>query len=261
MDEQTRVFVLTFGRSGSSLLCAILADAGGDFGLPVPDTWDPRHGELEHPPSSAPPTTCDAPSTSMPVAATCSFPAEAKPAAARPPRPRPGARGALRQIGDLDLLVQMGFALGYTPRVVLNLRRFEDSLPSTLVGRKHLGPDELAADYMRIGRQGLALMQTFGGCVVTYEDMLAGADGAWVDALAATTGLAADRLRTAVRKRVTAPRRAPLDVPGVYPECASLHAALSALSGRCFTPSVPVARALEARRARAEVTWQRRDGF
>lgn len=253
MDEQTRVFVLTFGRSGSSLLCAILADAGGDFGLPVPDTWDPRHGELELPAAKRAAhhmrRAFDIDSGRRFLLAP-GLEAKFRRRRARHYLGQALAAARYVKIGDLDLLVQMGFALGYTPRIVLNLRRFEDSLSSTLVGRKHLGPDELAADYMRIGRQGLALMQTFGGCVVTYEDMLAGADGRWVDALAATTGLAADRLRTAIRKRVTAPRRAPLDAPGVYPECASLHAALSALSGRSFAPSVPVTRALEARRAR-----------
>src|SRR5262249_27309295 len=49
-DEQRRYFILTAGRTGSTLLATILADAGADFGLPVPEDWDvARGGDLEHP--------------------------------------------------------------------------------------------------------------------------------------------------------------------------------------------------------------------
>ena len=47
MNERRRTFVLTFGRSGSSLLCALMSDAGADFGLAAPLQWDPRDGVLE----------------------------------------------------------------------------------------------------------------------------------------------------------------------------------------------------------------------
>jgi LPS sulfotransferase NodH len=35
VGDQRRYFILSAGRSGSTLLAAILADAGGDFGMRV----------------------------------------------------------------------------------------------------------------------------------------------------------------------------------------------------------------------------------
>lgn len=253
MDERGRCFVVTFGRSGSSLLCAMLGDAGADFGLPVPDSWDPRHGIMELP---AIKQAAHHMRRAFDIDAGRRFllspQVEGKFRRGRARRYLREALGAARyvKIGDLDLLVQMGFALGYSPRVILNLRRFEDSLSSTLVGRKHLGPDCLAADYARICRQGLALMHTFGGCVVDYEDMLTGADGVWIDAVAAVTGLAATTLRRAARQRVNAPARPPAGGIALYQECQALYTGLTALRGRVFEPSTPVTRAHRARQPR-----------
>jgi len=246
MDERGRCFVITFGRSGSSLLCAMLGDAGADFGLPVPDSWDPRHGVMELPAiKQAAHHMRRAFDIDGGRRFVLSPQVEAKFRRGRARRYLRQALGAARyvKIGDLDLLVQMGFSLGYSPRVIVNLRRLEDSLSSTLVGRKHLGPDHLAADYARICRQGLALIQTFGGCVVDYEDMLTGAEGVWIDAVAAVTGLEATALRSAARRRVNAPTRPPAIGIALYDECQALYAALTALRGRVFEPSAPVKRA------------------
>src|ERR1700730_10918875 len=46
--ERRRVFILTSGRSGSTLLASILADAGAAFGMRTPERWDPGTGDLEH---------------------------------------------------------------------------------------------------------------------------------------------------------------------------------------------------------------------
>ncbi len=48
-DEKVRFIMVTTGRSGSSLLAAIIADAGGNFGFPPEDEWDPESGAMEHP--------------------------------------------------------------------------------------------------------------------------------------------------------------------------------------------------------------------
>lgn len=254
MTDRERWFVVTFGRSGSSLLCAMLGDAGADFGLPVPASWDPRQGIMELP-------TIKLAAHHMRRA----FDIDAGRRYLLSPQiegkfRRARARRYLRQaleaarfvkIGDLDLLVQLAFALGYNPRVILNLRRFEDSLASTLVGRKHLGPDLLAADYTRVCRQGLALVHTFGGCVVGYEDMLAGAGGAWIAAVAKVTGLDESTLREAASRRVEAPRgeTAP-PAAGLYADCYANYAGLAALAGRVFEPSAPVRRVIATRAAR-----------
>ncbi|MEQ8231727.1 MAG: hypothetical protein RLW61_05675 [Gammaproteobacteria bacterium] len=252
MSSRERIFVVTFGRSGSSLLCAILADAGADFGVPVPAQWDPRHGALEHRDIKRAAHHMRR-AFDLDHGRRFRFSPELE-ARWRRRRARHWLARALPQadafkIGDLDLLVQMSFALGYAPRVVLNYRDFEQALASTLVGRKHVGPDALAAEYARVCRQGLALVRTFGGCVVGYEDMLGDPAGAWLDALAASTGLAAESLRAAAARRITATEAAPAATGMLYPECRRLYDLLAAQAGRAFPPSRTVLRALDARRA------------
>src|SRR5271169_5616031 len=46
--ERRRVFILSSGRSGSTLLASILADTGAEFGMRTPQQWDPGTGDLEH---------------------------------------------------------------------------------------------------------------------------------------------------------------------------------------------------------------------
>lgn len=248
--NRERVFVVTFGRSGSSVLCALLADAGADFGLSVPDQWDPRRGALEHPDiKRAAHHMRRAFDLDHGRRFRLSPELEAR---WRRRRARHWLSRALPQagffkIGDLDLLVQLGFALGYAPRVVLNIREFDAALASTLVGRKHVGPDALAAEYVRVCRQGLALVRTFGGCVVGYEQMLSDPGGAWLEALAEATGLTATALRAAATRRIVGePSQATATAP-LYPECRRLFEFAMQQAGRAFPPARPVTRALEAR--------------
>src|SRR5271163_3957531 len=49
MQGVTRYFVVNSGRSGSTLLSVILAEAGAQFDLPIPRSWNPVGGEMEHP--------------------------------------------------------------------------------------------------------------------------------------------------------------------------------------------------------------------
>ena len=43
-NDNRRFFVVTVGRTGSSLLASILADAGADFGVQSEDKWDAGGG-------------------------------------------------------------------------------------------------------------------------------------------------------------------------------------------------------------------------
>lgn len=253
MNERRRTFVLTFGRSGSSLLCALMSDAGADFGLAAPLQWDPRDGVLEHPDIKRAAHHMRR-AFDIDHGRRYRFSPELE-ARWRRRRARHWLTRALPQarcfkIGDLDLLVQMSFSLGYEPRVVLNYRDFEHALASTLVGRKHIGPDELAADYVRICRQGVVLLQTFGGCVVGYEEMLGEPGGPWLNALAQSAGLEVGALRQAAAKRIRGNAPALADTRSLYPECRRLHELLRELSGRCFAPSRTVVRAIEGRRGK-----------
>lgn len=48
LDPKDRVLLVHTGRCGSSLLSVIMADAGGDFGVPVPEDWSGATGVMRH---------------------------------------------------------------------------------------------------------------------------------------------------------------------------------------------------------------------
>jgi len=48
-NRKEKFLIVGTGRNGSSLLCAILANAGADFGVPVREEWDRAKGAFEHP--------------------------------------------------------------------------------------------------------------------------------------------------------------------------------------------------------------------
>lgn len=250
--EHLRYFIVTAGRSGSTLLCAILADAGADFGLPVPTHWNREGGELEHP--------------------------EIKRAAHHLRRAHDLDRGRRQvlspwlemrwrrhvgrrhlqralaaarfvKISDLDLAVQPAFRLGYLPRVILSFRPFEAQARSLVAGRSFHGPDELAEEYVRTYRQGLMLLHAFGGCVVEQADLSAAAADGWLPALAATTGLDPARLRQATAARVESGAADPV-LPVLYPEASALCETMRSLRGSTLQAAPQVLRAFRARRER-----------
>jgi hypothetical protein len=238
--------IVTVGRSGSSLLSTIMADAGAQFGITAPDEWDPRAGEMEDPDAKRAAhqmrRAFDIDSGRRHVM----FPqieARLRRSLARKYFKQSLLRAECVKIGDLDLLVQSAFALGYSPRVILNYRRFQDCLVSNVVGRKHAGPDSIAADYLRIYRQGFELLKVFGGCAISYEEMLAHPDGSWLAALGTVANLDSSRLQAAASRRIRSGEPGALVSNASYPECDAIYDRIATASGRVFEPTRHVRRA------------------
>ncbi len=248
-EGRRRWLVLTMGRSGSSLLCASMADAGADVGQPPPADWDPRLGEMEN-------TAMRGAARHLRRARDISAGGQhllspALESAWRFRRGRRALAGALAQAAcfksaDLDLVAQPTLALGYEPRIILSYRQPGPSLRSLIVGRKRTTPDQLIADYLRVYRQGLALMLTFGGCAVSFDELQDPGATQWSDALAAVTGLDAGQLLAARDARLNAPVPEPAGA-GHYPEADALYEAVAAWQGMAVPPARSLARKLDAR--------------
>jgi hypothetical protein len=245
-----RYFIVNLGRSGSSLLGAVLADAGAEFGLPVPATWDPRTGQME---ARAIKNAAHHYRRAYDIGEGRKY--VISPAFETKYRLGLGKwylRRALRssrylKISDLDLVVQASFKLGFSPRVILNYRQLEFMLPSLLVGRTHSGPDQIAGDYLRIYRQGLVLLQSFGGCVVAYNDLQDPRATEWATALSGTTQLALPLLLDARARRLQGIADAG-DTAPVYADALSVFNAMESYRGQVVEPARQVERALAARR-------------
>lgn len=244
-----RHFIVNLGRCGSSLLGAVLADVGADFGITAPVSWDPRTGQMEtdeirraaHHFRRAHDISEGRKFLFSPVI-------ERK---LRLHRARHWLRAALAKgrflkIGDLDLVVQPAFKLGYVPSVIVNFRQLEPMLPSLLVGRTHVGPDELAREYVRIYRQALVLLRTFGGCTVEYNDLLDPASLSWADGLAVVAGCSSDSLLEARARRVNG-EPDPSEVTPMYQEAYELFHTMRTYRGCAVERSRQATRAITAR--------------
>lgn len=245
-----RYFIVTNGRSGSSLLAVLMADSGADFGMKAPAGWDPRTGQMEN--------------QAIKEAAhhyrrafdidhgrrykLCpEFEARLRRRRGRRWLQRALGQAEYFKIGDLDLLIQPTFRLGFLPQVILIYRRFEPNLASLVVGRTHTGPDDLAAEYVRIYRQGLLLMHCFGGCAIGYERLVDPQQRQWAAALGEITGLPEDALLQARSVRLRSSAARPQPAAGQYPELDRLYEALESESGKPIAPSSATLRAMQAR--------------
>jgi hypothetical protein len=243
--KHLRFFIVTAGRSRSTLLCAILADAGADFGLPVPADWQREGGELEHPAIKRAVhhlrRAYDLDRGRRQVMSPWIEMQWRRHLGRRHLREALGAARFLK-ISDLDLAVQPAFRLGYLPRVILSFRPFEAQARSLVAGRTFHGPDELAEEYVRTYRQGLLLLHAFGGCVVAHADMHANPTDGWLTVLAKTTGLDAARLQQAASARVAAGAPDP-SLPVLYPEARAVYETMCGLCGRVLDATPQVERA------------------
>jgi hypothetical protein len=235
-----RNFIITAGRSGSTLLCSILADAGADFGLPHISGWDPGGGTYEH----------------RLIAQAAKWYRRAHEISPdRPLPPRKWAwtlvrhqgkhllRRALRQAEffkalHLDLAVQPASKLGYFPQIVVSFRAFVPQALSLakMFSERDAGAQE--AEYLRTYRNAMMWLFLYGGCVVDYDDLVDPACNRWITPLAAVTGLPATELAYARRARVRQ-QKFPLRPNGIeYSEAtARLEATMRDLCGQLVLPS------------------------
>jgi hypothetical protein len=236
-EPPERFFVLTAGRTGSTLLSSILARAGADFGMPAIQSWDEsRGGAFEHPEI---------------VAAARYFRlafdlSQQRPAGLRRwywshlyhrgKRHLARAAGAARYVKavNLDLAVQSAAKLGYIPRIIVSYRRFGPQALSLSQVFARRTVDVLEADYLRTYRHALIQLHLYGGCVVGYDELLNPNETRWLVALAQVTGLPAPALIAASRAQ---PRllTATYDVmPEITGETERLYGTLEGLAGRAI---------------------------
>ncbi len=248
LDRQ-RFFILSTGRTGSSLLAAILADAGADFGITPPQSWDRRGGEMEHRQLTE---------ASRLVSKANAISRERPRGIARlrwtflRSRAKQDLRSTLRNVRYVKVagaheLVRPAFKLGYFPIVILSYRRFEDYSVSLGLMHANATLGSLASHYRSTLQMGLWLLNTFGGCVVGYEQLVDPANRSWAGPLAEATGIPIDKLVTARDRRVTAPSAA---VPAHFSEAEAVTAfeAVDALYNRHIPCSAQAVRSWQARR-------------
>ncbi len=228
-----RCFLLSTGRCGSSLLAAILTEAGADFGERYTGQWNARTGAFE----------------SFAIGrATANYRRSLE--LRRDSHlskwrmwHRKWYRGlsqvylrrALRlapfaKCGD-SAIPLLARKLGYRPSVIVLYRHYIDQ---TFSAHLRHGTDylELIDQYFSRNATALMTVQVYGGCIVSYEEITDPGETAWATALARATGLEAERILASREKIIRphppeAPRRVPPD-----PRADALLVQLAGFKGR-----------------------------
>lgn len=243
--SQQRFFVITAGRTGSSLLCAILASAGANFGFPADVSWSADDGAFEQPAISE---------------AARWFGTARLLCAEKPLWPRRWLWDLARHRGkrclkralrvpfvkgpNLDLAVQPALKLGYQPRIIVSYRAFTAQAMSLAQRSAHGDSVVLAANYLRIYRNALMWLLVYGGCAVDYDELVDARQSGWIASLAAVTGLAEASIAAARQVRARPETGAPPPMPALSAECERVYASLCGLSGRVIPPSRVALRSL-----------------
>ena len=241
-----RFFIVTVGRTGSSLLGAILSDAGADFGIPKEEAWEPSDGAYEHPELDA-------------IVQHFQYMTEI--GNCRPndliPRikwtiARHRAKAGLKALlpkatylkGELYHLVHWSSRLGFHPTVIVSFRRFGEVLQS--LGHLHPQPPSYHAEkYDLTMRNGLAFANIYGGCAIDYQELVDLRETGWALALSQSTGLTEESLLSARGKLVSGFDYVPIDVVEPFPTCQATYEKLCEVKGSFLPPSRATIRALK----------------
>lgn len=233
-DNNERFVILGSGRCGSSLLAAICAEAGAEFGMDVVRSWDRGAGANEHP---------------LYVRATIDWERSRKIRDSVLPDSvgrRFFARRAKKHLARCMRKARFvkyprSFAmvprirdLGYTPRVIIAYRPFWGYAKSRHERQGYLW-DRLHHWYVTSYNTALLQLSMYGGCAVSLAELTDPNETEWAGALATVTGLEVDALLSARERIVTAPRHRDEDMLPAQQDADALYRELVRHKGRAIT--------------------------
>lgn len=235
---QSKVFIVTPGRAGSTLFCSILASAGADFGMPSTGDWDVRAGGYEH-------DACNTASAHSKRA--LELKTQSRLSRVRMYLRKYHRTMAKRSIGkvltqadyikhsDADL-VRWSRGLGYQPSVILLYRSFNLYCVSNYL-RAGGTYERLLSHYADTIETGLLSIATFGGCVVSFDDVIDPAQVAWAQRVGQVTGLDTQQLLASRDEVVKPTNQAPNLLAIDNPRIAAIEQAIAAIADQVCPPS------------------------
>ena len=244
--ERERFFIITAGRTGSTLLASILADAGADLGMPPTQEWDVSSGgdmelaEIRHAANNF--RLAFERSPKKPAGTLSKWIWTHHISNGKRWTRRALTRARFLKAVNLDLAVPYAIKLGYFPRIIVSYRSFTDhaiSCSQTL-GSRSLSA--LAEDYARTYGNALFQIQTFGGCAIDYAELTDPNRVEWASALAEVTGLSADALLASRARRVNSLASSGRAPTALSESAERIYVHLEQYAGRAVPPSAQALR-------------------
>lgn len=229
--DRIRYFLLTPGRSGSSLLASFLADSGANFGSAAPNDWARAGEALEFQDIRyaakyfrfAAAAVSERPYSRIARYQRTFFNYRAK----RNLRHAIERAEYFKATNDVHLTVRPLVKMGYWPSIIVNYRK-----PDHWMFSERIIPLERSlARYAQILNNSWYLMQIYGGCAIEYDEIVTPEHTEWASALARVTGLSEIDLLASRKKRLRP--KAETNVPPIHhSEAYSIYEVLGKMRGQ-----------------------------
>lgn len=237
-NDRDKYLLVGTGRCGSSVLSAILADSGAEFGMGSVKSWKRSAGAYEHPKLQTAGKEF-AISRKFAEKADCWW-LHRKFRRLHMSNAKRALRGLLSQADylksmDLVWLTHTIFKLDYNPKIILVYRDFANVARSAYLSFSW-GYKESEQYYMDVYRTALIQLQIFGGCAIEYDDLMNPAETQWSEVLSGVTGIEGSRLLESRNNRVK-PIERNQDLPEIDSSTSALFQELRKYRGRVIAPS------------------------
>jgi len=246
--SRRRFLIVSDGRAGSTLITAILGAAGLDLGMPSVEEWNPLGGAYEHPGLAQL-------NRALETAEHLSALDERFPLLHTLSRYyRSRAKRRVRKLMAQGQCVKCSplaagyvFKIGLMPQIIAVYRDFGDLARSKMLLERMPWP-AIADRAIHTYRNALIGIHTFGGCAISYDEMIDPQQTAWLQALADCTGLDYQALAEA-RRQIARPKPKVTREAQVFhldERLDSVERDLRVLHGRYIPPSWQYLRAAAA---------------
>lgn len=231
----TKYLIVSTGRCGSSLLSGILSECGADFGPVGKRNWDRSSGSYEHPLLDRAykwhRASKDFRIELWPLTKVSTWCSRRRDRCLS----RVFGGGDYAKSTQLVDLVHPISDLCDSIRVIVCYRSFNGYAMSRY-RRFGWDTERLAEEYERINRTALLQLRLFGGCAISYEELMQPKESDWADALDELAGLSRSDLLEARGDMVEPRRHEEFDAP-LNQQAEKLYERLKDHKGQIHAPA------------------------
>jgi len=196
MTSINKTFIISSGRAGSTLCGALLATAGANFGVEDVKDWDKKAGAYELK-EIGKASEHHSREVNLKKYSHISLHRMWHRKYHRYMAKRYAERAFIKadffKLSN-STLARMAKKQGYHPKLIILYRPFPEYNMSSFLrsGRQY---PEMRNHFYQTYTTGMLALNIYGGCVITYEEMITPDENAWISRVSEVTGLAENKLK------------------------------------------------------------------